>query len=408
MPTTTQRHLDLIDYENYGKGYVSYTPSEELIRETYDTTSSTIEGISLVDSVIEVFRHNPETISVFTRSPVDYIDDHSKRNSFGFVAQLPLTSEGVEALFDNRLVTNKPDLTWICRQHETPHALYYWGIYTPANLGGGISLVAERLSSRKFRAARVFCKAANDKARRFFATLGFVEGAVLGDNYRPDLMELPRLIQTTAMAEEANSFRPLYDSFDAKRAPHGDMAIGIKVVHNLDELAKVLAIRSSTYLSEQSIPYAEDSDGNDLTATHLIGYCGIEPAGCLRIRYFADFVKFERLAVLSRFRHTRMSFKLIKAGIEFCRAKGYSRFYGHAEPSLVKLWRRFGFESRPGDGMSYLTDRKYVEGDLTTSENPARLTARSSPQILLRPEGRWAVPGVLELKHPGRADSSAP
>jgi len=34
------------------------------------------------------------------------------------------------------------------------------------------------------------------------------------------------------------------------------------------------------------------------TATHLVGYVGAEPAATLRLRYFGDFVKIERLAVL--------------------------------------------------------------------------------------------------------------
>ena len=39
-------------------------------------------------------------------------------------------------------------------------------------------------------------------------------------------------------------------------------------------------MRSAVYIGEQECPYEEEFDGNDLAATHLIGYVGNEPAGC--------------------------------------------------------------------------------------------------------------------------------
>ncbi len=57
------------------------------------------------------------------------------------------------------------------------------------------------------------------------------------------------------------------------------------------------------------MPYEEEFDGNDFSSTHLLGYVGDEPAGCLRIRYFASFAKIERLAVRHEFRHTRLAFQ---------------------------------------------------------------------------------------------------
>src|SRR4051794_24719610 len=63
-------------------------------------------------------------------------------------------------------------------------------------------------------------------------------------------------------------------------------------------------------------PYEEEFDGNDFSATHLIGYVGNEPAACLRVRYFADFAKIERLAVRREFRTTRLAVTVMRAGIE--------------------------------------------------------------------------------------------
>jgi hypothetical protein len=107
---------------------------------------------------------------------------------------------------------------------------------------------------------------------------------------------------------------------------------------------RVMTIRSAVYLSEQECPYGEEFDGNDFSATHLIGYVGDEPAACLRIRYFADFVKMERLAVRREFRKTRLAFKV----------------------------------------------------SLDMTPHPQAISIGVDPYIMIRPEGRWHVPGILE------------
>ncbi len=184
--------------------------------------------------------------------------------------------------------------------------------------------------------------------------------------------------------------------FDTYRRGAGPQALGIKVVHDAEEFLKVRAIRAATYLAEQNIPYSEDVDGNDFSATHLLGYVGDEPAGCIRIRYFAGFVKLERLAVLSRFRRTRLALSLVKAAIEFARMKGYVRFYGQAEAEAIRLWAHFGFVPRKGAGLQYLTDRIYFDGDLQVPAHPEPLSPYSGAVVLLRREGQWDRPGVLE------------
>ncbi len=104
-------------------------------------------------------------------------------------------------------------------------------------------------------------------------------------------------------------------------------------------MMRVMTIRSAVYMAEQECPYDEEFDGNDFSATHLIGYVGNEPAACLRIRYFADFAKIERLGGSARVSKTRLAFQLVRAAIELCRAKGYRKIYGHAQKRLLNFWR---------------------------------------------------------------------
>src|SRR4030095_7600217 len=81
---------------------------------------------------------------------------------------------------------------------------------------------------------------------------------------------------------------PIYDNYNS-RAPGRELSIAI--ARTLEDVMRVMTIRSAVYMAEQECPYEEEFDGNDFSATHLIGYVGNEPAGCLRVRYFADFAK---------------------------------------------------------------------------------------------------------------------
>jgi predicted GNAT family N-acyltransferase len=159
---------------------------------------------------------------------------------------------------------------------------------------------------------------------------------------------------------------------------------------------RVSSIRSAVYIGEQECPFEEEFDGNDFTATHLIGYVGDEPAGCIRIRHFADFAKIERLAVRKEFRNTRLSFQIVKAAIELCRAKGYRRLYGHSQRRLMSFWGRFGFVPLPGGKEFVFSDFDYVEAVLDIEPSPNAVRIGVDPYVMIRPEGRWHEPGILE------------
>lgn len=192
---------------------------------------------------------------------------------------------------------------------------------------------------------------------------------------------------------------PIYASYVGDRGtqPEGSQKPhGIKVARTLEDMMKVVAIRSAVFMSEQSCPYLEEFDGNDFSATHLIGYVGHEPAACLRARFFASFAKLERLAVRHEFRNSRLSFDIVWAGIELSRKKGYTHIYGHAQDRLVKFWSRFGAKPMGANRKLVFSDYSYTEMLLEVEPHPDPLTLDSDPYELIRPEGEWHRPGVLE------------
>jgi predicted GNAT family N-acyltransferase len=354
-----------------------------MIAQLIGQASDYMGPIAPLATVMRIFRHNPETVTVYAKGAWQPDVGNAP---MGFLCMLPLTADGHRALFDGRLDTREPDTAFIARQHERPAAIYMWGVYLSPAIGGGLALSMERLTSSKYQGLPVYCRAANPVAHHLFKSLGFTQGAVLGDLVRPDMLSV---VPPDPLAD-----RPPYDTFDPS-VPRTSRRVGLTIAHSMADVMKVFAIRAATYIEDQAIPYDEDIDGNDFCSSHLLAYVGLEPAGCLRIRYFADFVKFERLAVLPRYRG-RLAFQIIKAGIAFAQMKGYRRFYGHAAEDVAPIWRRFGFVQRDTEGTQFLTDQTYYEFDMELPEPAQRLTPQSGPVVLVRPEGQWGRPCAYE------------
>jgi predicted GNAT family N-acyltransferase len=187
--------------------------------------------------------------------------------------------------------------------------------------------------------------------------------------------------------------RAIYDDFlDMEE----DQDVSITVVRSIEEFMRVVSVRSATFVAEQDCPYDEEFDGNDFSASHLLAYVGKEPVGCLRIRYFAGFAKLERLAVRHEFRSRHIGTQLMKAGVEFCRAKGYRRIYGRAQKDLLNYYVNMGWKQLEGSSEFFFSDYAYIEIVIDTDPNPNAIALGVDPYVLMRPEGRWDRPGVLD------------
>lgn len=174
--------------------------------------------------------------------------------------------------------------------------------------------------------------------------------------------------------------------------------IEVSVVRSLDELPEIYALRAIVYMGEQNCPYREEFDGNDLAgATHLVARIGREPVGAIRIRWFADFAKLERAAVVAHERKNGVANALWRESAALAGRKGYRVILGHIEPRLLPFWNRCaGFRARDDRPTFRFSDREYIE---VIAELPARNDAiglESPPLVLLRPEGAWDSPGVLD------------
>src|SRR5580700_7176913 len=145
------------------------------------------------------------------------------------------------------------------------------------------------------------------------------------------------------------------------RGKAGHNSLRAEVVTTMEQLVQVFALRALGYMEDTVMPFDHAYDGNDLQATHVVVYDGIEPVGALRIRWFKDFAKMERTV----FRKTHRGIPNIKVVLDFAFAhiarKGYSIAITHASPLYARLWRiHFGFKDVAKEPACY-HDEKYIE-----------------------------------------------
>jgi predicted GNAT family N-acyltransferase len=175
-------------------------------------------------------------------------------------------------------------------------------------------------------------------------------------------------------------------------------AVAVSVASSLDDLMQVMSIRSVVYMGEQFCPYEEEFDGNDLAgATHLIARIGRQPVGTVRLRWFADFAKLERLTVMPHCRGGTVPRSLLDAAFELAAKKGYRQIMGHTQVRLAPVLMRLGkVKVRSGRDRFTFSDHEYVETIRELTPPDDAVTIDSDPLVVLRPEGAWDRPGVLD------------
>jgi len=375
--------LGKLDAERLSRHLTLFRPSDTDIDTLMTIAAQAIPGITSADIVRKVVEYNPDCMMAISRNRK--FNDGPPAPE-GFVALLFLREAGLKQLAANILDTANPDLSLLAPPGEKPAGIYVWATYAPGVLAGGVALALAKVNHPPYDGVDVFTRPNTEDGRRFNETLGLKKGAKIGPVFAPHLYTFPR-------APQAKGYVPLYDSHKKTASPK---ELSVAVARSFEDLMRVVSMRSTVYMGEQECPYEEEFDGNDLSATHLLGYVGREPAGCIRIRYFADFAKIERLAVRKEFRHTRLSFMIVKAAIELCQVKGYRRLYGHSQKRLVNFWSRFGFTVPEGAQEFVFSDFDYVEIVADIEKHPDAIKIGADPYVIIRPEGRWHVPGVLE------------
>jgi predicted GNAT family N-acyltransferase len=364
------------------KRLVVFTPSGGEAARLWEEARKDIAALTTTDIVQRVLTHNPDSFWAIARRG-HYRSTEPKGD--GFLAFLMLNDAGMQGLVDGTLNTKDPDLKFLARQNEKPAGIYVWGVHARGAIAGGIPLALEKVWTPQYRDVNMYARAVTMDGQRLLETVGFHRGA----SYKGVTTSLLHMYDRADTPENPSQRKQFSQAAEKPE-------LGVTVARTIEDLARVMSVRSAVYIAEQECPYEEEFDGNDFSATQVLGYVGKEPAGCMRIRYFADFAKVERLAVRKEFRSAGLAPLLVRSCVELCEMKGYRRVYVHSQKRLVNFWAKCGFRRLEGGRELVFSDYDYVEMVLDTERHPHAISLGVDPYVIIRPEGQWHTPGILE------------
>jgi len=359
------RFYDLIDeYQLFDPRCGDIQTISELIGEHLNPAANTSQYTKLL-------QHNPDIIKCIRKR--HQTQDGVK--AAAFIAVLPLNETGYTAMRNGTLNPSEPSLEHIAEKGVAPKALYVWGLFAPGEFVKSLPLLELFVTSPPYDRCPKFARPKDQRSYRLLQRLGWFES----NEHYPEI-------------EDNLLCHPVNKEIDLVQ----QRLLSAKIANTQEDILKVFSIRSATYVAEQECPYDEEFDGNDYCSSHLLGCVDNEPVACIRIRYFGEFVKLERLAVRKEFRGTGIAAVVIESAINYAKRKGFTRFYGHSRTDLITFWQRFGFEPIEGRPPLAFSNQDYVEIFYEADAHPEPISLSDGPYVLIRPEGEWDRPGVLD------------
>lgn len=375
----SQRRLNDPQFEIQKTKLCLETPSLLELQHIVSVAKKSIASNVTIEHLSQLITWNP---SILISARFKNRASEENKASFAFMAILPLNQKGVEALFDGNIDLDAPSLEYISRGGEEPKAVYVWAIYCPGRYLLALPLFKEYLQQVPYHRCPKFARPINQKVEHLFSRIGWSTGVDWNGFSREDLMYYnpPETAESQAIVKD------------------------VRLVRNFEELHKVFSLRSATYIREQDCPYAEEFDGNDFCAAHVLATVNGDPAACLRIRFFKDFVKLERVAVAAPYRRLKLVPELIRLSVEYVAKKGFTKIYGHSRADLKFFWEKLGFSEIKDRPAFDFSKQKYIEVEADISRHPEAISMNDNPYKILRPEGDWDRPGILEASLRDGAD----
>jgi len=182
--------------------------------------------------------------------------------------------------------------------------------------------------------------------------------------------------------------------------------IEIRLVRTPDEHAMAMAVRAAVFLAEEdNITYFDEFNGNDYVSTHLIAYVDGDPAGVIRLRWFADFALLERVGIRRRYRSYQVLAGLARAALDLARQKGYRTVAGRARQETVNFWKRFGGRQSGEAIQMYRGTLVPIIHDLPRRPDLGAIEAGpfGDPEfesLIVQPEGSWDFSRIRSRPEP--------
>ncbi|MEM8633454.1 MAG: GNAT family N-acetyltransferase [Pseudomonadota bacterium] len=173
--------------------------------------------------------------------------------------------------------------------------------------------------------------------------------------------------------------------------------VRVELVRTFDQFQHAATVRSIAYIAGQSCPFEEEFDGNDFSASHLVAYLQGQPVATIRMRWFAGFAKLERLCVVQGLREKGVAKVIIAYALELAAKKGYQTVIAQIQSRLWEFWNRVVYCEKFTNRQEFsFSDYNYCEIEISVERHTEPITKWVDPYTLIRPEGYWDEPGVLD------------
>ncbi|WP_347137755.1 GNAT family N-acetyltransferase [Paracoccus sp. SSK6] len=115
-------------------------------------------------------------------------------------------------------------------------------------------------------------------------------------------------------------------------------------IERTTDLAACHALRRAVFIEEQGVSEAEEMDGKDDQAIHLLASQDGQPVGSARILLMGDTGKIGRVCVLAQARGTGLGAALIRAALDVLRDQpGITRARLGAQTHAIGFYEKLGF-----------------------------------------------------------------
>lgn len=119
-----------------------------------------------------------------------------------------------------------------------------------------------------------------------------------------------------------------------------------------EDLQSCHALRRVVFIEEQQVPEADEVDGRDAAALHLLAQVDAVPVGCARLLISGDTGKIGRVCVLQALRGQGIGAALINAALDVLRDHpGITRAKLGAQTHAIGFYEGLGFVA---EGPEYL------------------------------------------------------
>ena len=115
-------------------------------------------------------------------------------------------------------------------------------------------------------------------------------------------------------------------------------------ISQTDDIATCHALRRAVFIEEQQVSEADEVDGRDGDALHVLATVDGAPMGCARILVNGDTAKIGRVCVLKPARGTGLGAAIIEACLDIARTQpGLTRAKLGAQVHALAFYERLGF-----------------------------------------------------------------